>query len=163
MPASERKAHALSVRAFAATDCQQLFVWVNDPAVRAVSFSHGTIGWPEHQAWFSRRLSDPNTRGYMVMSGSACVGQVRFDRSSEGRAVISVSIDASERGQGLGVRAIALGCAAVRALWPHVEIVAYVLPENRASLAAFAAAGFGPPEDCEVNGQPAKRQLLPLP
>lgn len=153
----------LTLRRWGASDCRRIWEWANDATVRAVSFSQEEIPWEDHQRWFAARLQDADTIGYVVLDGERPVGQVRFDLGQDDTAVISVSIDASQRGRGLGHRAIALGCRALHESHPQLEVLAYILPDNRASLEAFSAAGFGPAEDCEYRGTPAKVQRLGAP
>ncbi len=124
------------------TDCRLLWEWVNDPAVRAASFSSEFVAWEDHQAWFTRKLADPLTLMLLARNaGGEAVGQVRFDEEN-GVADIDVSVAPQKRGRGLGEILLREG---LRALWRQTGAQtarARIKPENLASQRAFAAAGF---------------------
>ncbi len=133
----------LSLRPAQREDARLLWNWSNDPTVRQASFSEGAIGWDQHVQWLDDRLSDPDTRLFLVIStGDRPVGQIRFDRDHS-EALISFSLEAGARGSGLSSAAIRLGVSGILDVWPDVsEVVALVRVENTPSIRAFRSAGF---------------------
>jgi UDP-2,4-diacetamido-2,4,6-trideoxy-beta-L-altropyranose hydrolase len=131
----------LTLRPATKRDDRILFKWANDPTVRAASFSTAPIPWPEHLAWLRDRLADPKSRIYIADLAGQPIGAARF--ALEGpRAVISVSLDAEARGQGLGERLIALASHRLLAETDVTGIDAWVRSANTASIRAFLAAGY---------------------
>jgi UDP-2,4-diacetamido-2,4,6-trideoxy-beta-L-altropyranose hydrolase len=131
----------MHIRRATTDDAELLFRWANDPGARAVSFDPRPIAWSDHLHWLARRLADEETLLFIASDADGPVGQVRFDRGGS-IATISVSIDASRRGGGRGQRLIARGVTEAFRTWPIAEIVAWVLPDNAASIGAFERAGF---------------------
>jgi UDP-2,4-diacetamido-2,4,6-trideoxy-beta-L-altropyranose hydrolase len=131
----------MQIRRATIGDASLLFGWANDPAARAVSFDPRPIAWEDHVDWLSRRLAAEDSLLFIADDSDGPVGQVRFDRSGS-IATISVSVDASRRRAGQGKRLIALGATEAFRAWPITEIVAWVLPDNLASIGAFERAGF---------------------
>lgn len=120
-----------------------LWEWRNDPVVRANSFSSNPIPWDEHVSWLREKLVDPHCLIYVVVDEQDIpVGQVRFDTSSEGSAEVAVSIDAKERDRGYGSAALQLACQRVLKEHGIGKVLALVKEDNKASINAFAMAGF---------------------
>jgi UDP-2,4-diacetamido-2,4,6-trideoxy-beta-L-altropyranose hydrolase len=129
-------ASLVSLRPAEASDARQLWEWVNEPHARAMSFTQRPIPWEEHVEWLGAKLRDPDSHIFMAELEGRPVGQVRFDVAGTD-AEIAISVDAVERGRGLGAALIA---AATRRLFetsPTGAIVARVRPENRASAMGF--------------------------
>jgi UDP-2,4-diacetamido-2,4,6-trideoxy-beta-L-altropyranose hydrolase len=63
---------------------------------------------------------------------------LRMDRKGEKGWEVSILIDAARHGRGIGAAAL----AAARRLVPEASLLAEVLPENTASHALFARAGY---------------------
>ena len=133
----------LHLRSARQEDAQLLWRWFNDPTVRRASFSEDAIGWDQHVRWLDDRLSDPDTRLFLVIStDDRPLGQIRFDRDGS-EARISFSLDAGARGSGISSPAIRLGVSAILDAWPDVsKVVALVRVENTPSNRAFRGAGF---------------------
>ena len=82
-------------------DVELFFRWVNEPAVRANSFSTEPIPWESHQKWFEKALADDGVRIYVLMQDNIPVGQVRLV-FEDSKWQISYSIASAYRGQGYG-------------------------------------------------------------
>jgi UDP-2,4-diacetamido-2,4,6-trideoxy-beta-L-altropyranose hydrolase len=96
----------------------------------------------EHAVWFSRALDDPKRLLTIIEVDGVPSGMVRLDRSPDEALSfeISIAVDGRRHGEGIGRAALEL----VRQLAPGADLIATVMPENRSSLALFAAAGFRP-------------------
>lgn len=146
----------LSVRPAVESDREILFAWANDPLTRAQSFSRTPIPWETHCAWLASVLDDPGRLLYLVVApADEPVGQVRFDGSGSGEAVISISLAPAWRGRGLAASAIRLAMDRARRDAGVVRVHAFIRPENRVSRQAFARAGYTEAEETAVHGQPA--------
>ncbi len=131
--------------------------WANDPDTRRQSFNSSPIALETHANWFTRKLIDANAL-LLVFENEAGepVGQVRFERQPEAdmpdEVVISLSVAASFRGQGLAHQLIRQGCAVCWETWGDVSIHAYIKPDNQASMRAFEQAGFTVLHEVNHNG-----------
>lgn len=144
-------------------DAETLWRWRNDPEVRSVSFDENLIPFERHQGWLDRRLQDPNTILWIwEKSSGEPVGQVRFELTEENPAIalISIIVDQSRRGRGLGTALIV--AASDRLLESNIatRIVARIKPGNAPSEKAFRAAGFHAIEPVIANGKMAFQYAL---
>lgn len=145
----------LQLRLFREDDCQLLFFWANDAAVREASFHSDAISWEEHQRWFSERIRDPDTVIYVAENREhKPIGQVRFQLAAE-RATLSVCVAPEVRGAGWGKELIMFSVHALERSHAVKRIDAFVKPENRASIHLFESCGFDRKEGAEVAGQAA--------
>lgn len=124
-------------------DCDLLLAWRNHPTTRANSFSTEEIEPDTHRAWFQKKLEDENCLFLMAEDQGEPVGQIRFDLDGL-NAVISVAVDPARVNRGIGTVLTRLGCRAMIEKWPGAKAVALVKPDNPASAAMFAKAGFTP-------------------
>ncbi len=131
------------LRVVTADDVKRYFDWANDPDTRQQSFNSAPIAWESHEAWFARKLGDPNALLLVYeLENSEPFGQVRFEKQPDGEVIIGVSIDKLSRGRGLASRLIANGCEVCRTVWGNVPVSAYIKPDNQPSIRAFERAGF---------------------
>jgi RimJ/RimL family protein N-acetyltransferase len=144
-------------RAATPADAERMWRWRNDPEVRSVSFNRELIPFDSHQSWLQQRLNDPQSiiRISEDINGMA-VGQVRFELVDEGQtALISIIVDQTRRGRGLGTLLIAAGCQELFKNHTASRIIAQVKPSNAASEKAFRAAGFQAIEPTIIGGKMA--------
>jgi RimJ/RimL family protein N-acetyltransferase len=106
--------------------------------------STARISGDEHQAWFARRLQDPDCLLFIAEEASGLpIGQVRFDVDrARHTAIVSISVDALTRGSGVGRAVLAAGLRAMAGHAPGMTVVADVVQENARSVRLFASAGF---------------------
>ena len=132
----------LNLRKAEKKDARLYFDWANDPEVRRQSFDSRPIAWPEHEAWFARRLDDALL---LVAEDEAGVpaGQVRFERKDAWR--INYSLAAEFRGVGLGAKMLTMAIQELRRRHPDAKLLAEVRTANPASRRVFAALGFAEP------------------
>jgi UDP-2,4-diacetamido-2,4,6-trideoxy-beta-L-altropyranose hydrolase len=149
----------ISLRPATNDDCRRVWEWSNEAAVRAASFRDEPIPWEKHQQWFAARLSDPATKFY-IAEKDAPIGQTRFALGDEGEATISTSLDATQRGRGLGSAVILAACERLFAETRVSRVRAFIKPHNDASLQAFARAGFDRVQDARIEGEAAAQFIL---
>jgi RimJ/RimL family protein N-acetyltransferase len=126
-------------------DAEILYVWRNHPLVVALSTRKITVTWNEHIAWLKSCIGSPDRhRIFIIHSESAgAIGVVRFDRNNDAMARLSIVIDPSHLGCGVGPVSLVEGTQKIFKLWPKLEIVdAQVLADNKRAVRAFQKAGF---------------------
>lgn len=160
--AKEMAAHLFSFRLATAEDAEMLLNWRNDPEVRSVSFNDAAIELDSHIKWLGRRLNDPNTAIWVAENRDRRpVGQVRFELNDSGtQAIVSIIVEQSMRGRGVGKVLIALASEEFFESSSASEIVAQIKPGNVASEKAFKAAGFQLTEPTIVNEKIAIQMKL---
>ena len=130
---------ALAVRPATPADSQLMHEWRNHPQTRAVSHDRDEIAFADHDAWLARALVDPARSLWIARVGGISVGVIRFDRTGDDRAVVSLYLDPALHGLGLG-RAMLL--AGEQAAADGLDIVAEVVEGNTGSARLFASAGY---------------------
>jgi UDP-2,4-diacetamido-2,4,6-trideoxy-beta-L-altropyranose hydrolase len=136
-------ASSLSLRAARVEDAQLYFDWANDPTVRSQSFDGKPIAWPEHAAWFAKRLAD----SVLLLAADEAglpAGQARFE-PREGAWRLSYSMAAEFRGAGLAAKMLDMALQELRRrkVGPAgAKLLAEVKTGNAASRRVFAALGF---------------------
>jgi RimJ/RimL family protein N-acetyltransferase len=132
---------AVSLRRARLADSERLLDWRNDPGTRRWYVHPAHVPLRDHQAWLARKLADRNCRIYIAEARRAPVGQLRLERA--GRAAeVSLSVDGTARGRGVGALMLRRAVAAARREFHATRLVAYVRPENVASAVAFLKAGY---------------------
>lgn len=119
-----------------------LLEWANDREVRRAAFNMHPIAAETHARWYEAKLDSTDTAFFIGERDSCPVGQARVDRWSADAGEIAASIDAPQRGQGLGARLITLAAMRGADRLGVRHIVARVKSENEPSLRAFESAGF---------------------
>ena len=143
-------------------DARLLWQWRNDPEVRSVSFSQDVIPLESHCSWLAKRLDDSDTKIWIAEDHShRPVGQIRFDAHDDGEAgIISIVLDQSVRGRGLGQHLIEKACQAFFDSSSSQEIIAQIKPGNAASERSFRRAGFVAIEPVIIDGKIANQFVL---
>lgn len=110
---------------------------------RATSFDTEPIEESTHWAWYETMRQTVDDLLLVVHDGDGQpIGTVRFRSGERGDARIGVIIAPTRRAAGWGRWAIASGCRAAFQARSYRRILAEIKLDNRASLAAFRAAGF---------------------
>jgi RimJ/RimL family protein N-acetyltransferase len=126
-------------------DAQLRWEWANDPVTRQNSLHSDEIPWESHLEWLKALLANPARALYVVDWLGEDIGTCRFDTTSEG-AIVSIGLAPTHRG--LGLSRPVLTCA-IDHYWltgGRCPIIAYIRPQNTASLRLFKACGFKPVE-----------------
>ena len=155
----------LRLRPVQSLDRRQLWTWANDPSVREGAFSQAPIPWEDHCRWFDDRLANPRGTHFIAFDlEDRPVGQVRFDplgeEASMRKTEISISLDQTARGSGLGTDLLRLACDRLFRTSETETIRALILPDNHASIRAFEKARFVPSGRTRRKGHPALQYTL---
>lgn len=143
-----RGAEGVHLRHARADDGVLLWEWANDPEVRSVSFSSGSIPWEAHVKWFEGKLRQHGCHIFIAEDDEGTpIGQIRFDnmRAGDGResdTKVDISVAKARRGQGLATTLIKLGVQALSREQSSHRVHAFVKPANVASVRAFEKANF---------------------
>jgi UDP-2,4-diacetamido-2,4,6-trideoxy-beta-L-altropyranose hydrolase len=134
-------------------DCRQLWILANDPVTRAASFTDGPIDWSTHVEWFDRVLKSNHRHLFVAENAEGdFAGQIRFD-IEQVEAVVSVAIDPSKRGHGLGAALIHAGTQRCLDEVPSVTVVhAFIRKSNEVSVAVFTKGGYRLAGLTEIRG-----------
>lgn len=132
----------ITLRVAGPADGQQVWHWRNAPAARAASRTTEEIPLAAHLDWYSRAIKNPQRVILIGHSGDEAVGMVRFDQGAEGAWDVSIALDPSRTGRGLGTRLLRRACAWLEADRPVRRFSAAARETNPASLRAFSTCGF---------------------
>ncbi len=136
------KSSDLMIRLATYDDARMIWLWANEPEVRAISFAPGPISWEEHQKWF---LDHRTSNTSFIYIGSDLkgtpLGFVRYDLV-EKEATVSIVIDKEFRGHGYAVGLLKLSLDRFFEDSSAFAVHAYIKDLNHASLSAFSKAGY---------------------
>ena len=125
-------------------DSHAVWRWNNSAAARAVSRRTGSIPIAAHQEWYSERLCAPGHYMWIATADGRDVGVVRIDARGDGAGTVSMVIDHTARGRGIGQQALNIACQRLEALLPGVVLEAWILSKNTGSERCFQRCGFEP-------------------
>jgi RimJ/RimL family protein N-acetyltransferase len=139
----QKSMNNLKIRRAEVSDTIIYFKWVNNPEVRAYSYSSEVISWEDHVNWFSNKINDPNYIFFIFENSSnEKIGQVRFEKIDDQNYLIGVSVASEHRGKGYGSEMLKMSCAKIKNIHSDSIIHAYIKIENNASTFIFEKAGF---------------------
>lgn len=116
--------------------------WASDERMRAFSFNNNPIAYTEHQQWFEAKIIDPHSLYLIAYWEDEPMGSIRFDARAD-TAIISYQVDPAYQGRGFGVSILAEGMRRLTAVFPDIrQMSGRIMPENKASIAAFCRLGF---------------------
>ena len=130
-----------SLRKVTEGDMDLLFKWANDPVVRKWSFSKQPITLEEHKCWFDQKYNDPNTIMWILEESTQPSGVVRFEKSAN-RVLLNYLIAPEARGKKLASKMLLMSIDKLEKFWKGIDIIAYSLPENVASIKSLKKVGF---------------------
>ena len=131
---------ALSFRPAVYEDIGFFFYLSQCPEIRALSGNPASPSWPEHLAWWKRQFA--HSLFYVAQQENGRpVGVIRFEASKTLGIRVSVAIAARFQGNGYGPWLIQQ-TSRLAAFEYRQPIIAEILQENKASIAAFQKAGY---------------------
>lgn len=134
----------LIARTVSLGDADLILEWRNSIDARMMSKNSEPISMIEHYDWLNRWLREEN-RGYfwIYSQGGKSIGYVRLDSTERKQQFeISIFIEASSRGQGMGKMLLEDSIARLSAQENNVFVRASVLNSNLASMKLFNSFGF---------------------
>ncbi|MDO8872708.1 MAG: GNAT family N-acetyltransferase, partial [Methanoregula sp.] len=147
--------NCIKLRKVELSDFKRIWLWINDPLVRSVSFNPQPISLESHVEWFSSALIDPNLVYYIAVDKNAKpFGQARFQIESK-EAVISVLVDPEYRGMSLGSSLIQDATEKFFIETGIEKVKAFIKIGNEISRKAFTKAGYIEHGLRDHNGQNA--------
>jgi UDP-4-amino-4,6-dideoxy-N-acetyl-beta-L-altrosamine N-acetyltransferase len=126
-------------------DSARLFLWRRGPEVDRWMCGRAAATLDEHERWFDRFRSDPDSRGWIIEHDGRPVGFLTLkglagcDRRAEWGWYIGEN---DARGRGVGRAAQALGLDVAFGEFGLNKVFAEVLADNETALKVQAAAGF---------------------
>jgi len=135
------KSDSFLLRKINVGDEKILLNWMNDPEVRKHSFSSNTITQAEHKNWFKSKLCSPNVFFFILENNNRPAGLVRLERE-DNKVLLGYLIASQFRGSGLASKMLKMAMNEVRRHWQNINIFAYTLPGNTASIRSLLKAGF---------------------
>ena len=130
------------LRAALRGDSERVWVWRNDPETRHASLDPEPIPWESHESWFRETLVRTDRRLYIVVADGVDCGVVRLD-VAEAEAAVSIHLAPEARYRGIGTAALRAVVGEAFDGLGLLRVLGTIKPDNQASLAAFAKAGFG--------------------
>lgn len=121
-------------------DAAMAFAWRNDPATRAQAHDSGPLTMSGHQAWWDTAIKAPHRHLLVAYKDQVAVGILRLDRTGLS-AEVSIYLDPSRTGQGLGKKVLRAGLQYARSLGLDT-LTASIKESNIASRSAFVSVGF---------------------
>lgn len=145
-PGPDAARGGVGVRAARPEDRDRILAWRNNPVIVGLGASQRTVAREEHEAWFQRVLDRSREHLlYVIVADGEDAGVVRFDRTGEDAAIITVYVVPERIGRGVGASATRHALAACFEAWPALEVVrAEVRCDNARALKAFRGYGFAP-------------------
>jgi UDP-2,4-diacetamido-2,4,6-trideoxy-beta-L-altropyranose hydrolase len=147
----------LKLRTAAFEDYKIIWNWHNDPEVKSVALAIPNRSMDEFGFEFQTAVASRNTNFWMVenVAGNP-IGYARFDDiDGERPPKISIIVDHSQRGRGVGTALISQASEKFFRETNHSSIVAQIRSGNIASEKAFRTAGFSGIQPVIVNGKMA--------
>jgi RimJ/RimL family protein N-acetyltransferase len=122
-------------------DGDRILAWRNERDAVVNSESGTAVAEADHRRWFGARLDDPATKLWIGEVDDVPIGMVRVDVRS-GVGTVSVAVDGSRRGEGVGSRLLGALVDELRGDVQVTALEARIRPENVASIKAFERNGF---------------------
>lgn len=133
----------IKVRNAKKKDCKDIFKWRNNQITREMSHTSEVINWDKHYEWYCNSL-DMESRILLICENSCNekIALVSFN-ISELKAVISINLNPTQRGKGLGRLCLTKSIEVFYIEFSEIKnLLAEIKKENIASKKIFLAAGF---------------------
>ncbi len=150
----------LIIREATINDAEILFNLSNEETVRENSINRNKIEWNNHIKWLKEKIESSNYIIFLFFDASKFIGQVKFE-IEDNEAVISISIAKEFRGKKLSLALLQKGISRFLLNNKNVEkIIAFIRPQNQASIKSFTKVGFVFSELVEINDDQFNKYLL---
>ncbi len=125
-------------------DAKLLFKFINLEEIRKYSFSREKIDYNEHIDWFNKKIESKDSLIIIAENKDEdlFIGQVRYDKISKDIAEVSIYLNPSLSGNGLGPKLLKYTYNLAFDLLNIKEIIAHIKRNNLISIKAFKKAGF---------------------
>lgn len=127
----------ISFRPATIQDADLLFEWRNDPETRKNSVSESQVTYPEHQAWLTKTLQNPDKKLYIAELERNLVGTVRLEKRTADQWELSWTVSPEMRGFGIGKWMVKKATELT-----EKDLIAKIKSENTASMEIAKFAGF---------------------
>jgi UDP-2,4-diacetamido-2,4,6-trideoxy-beta-L-altropyranose hydrolase len=152
--------YSIRMRPVEKSDCDRIFLWINDDKVRKNSFHPEKISIEDHKQWFSSVFKEKKLEYYIALDMyNRPIGQARFKIEGED-AVISILLDNDHRGMNLGSKLIRIATTKFFDDTRIKKVHAYIKTTNEKSLKAFIHAGYTPNGYHNVEGKLAHHLII---
>ena len=131
----------ISLRKINIKDEDLLFHWANDSDVRKSSFNKKSITSDRHKTWFKQKLSDKNVLIWILENENSPAGMVRLEKEGD-IILLNYLIAPDYRGKKLASKMLKMAMVELKNYWRNVNVLAYTLPKNIASIKSLENAGF---------------------
>ena len=125
------------------SDCEDLWIWRNDPYSREMSLEIGKISWDSHRKWFQNCLKDRKKKIFIgkTLNGEK-IGMCRFDNDKKTKEV-EVSINLAKKFRGKKFSQLFLKNAIeLFTKTKNFTLKATIKKKNLASIKCFTNCGF---------------------
>lgn len=139
-------------------DCEQVYQWQKQPFLRQYFTVPDIPTFIEHKLWFSKALSSKNHQLYIIYNQGIAVGSLRLDSKKEKSYEISILIEPSSQGKGIGLSAL----KQLPTIVNSATIIANVHRENKASHKLFISANFHPLSSTSYGLRIEKNKIKPI-
>lgn len=142
----------ISIRCINQDDIYLTFEWANDEKTRKNSFSTDTISFDRHVIWFSNKLNDTNAIYLICEVDNTPAALIRFDKQND-CYVVGLSIDKKFRGMKLAPLFLRIGLKYIYTELQRSNVIAFIKPNNSASIKSFQRAGFTFCKEVLINSE----------
>ena len=88
------------------SDCEVIYQWQSNKAVRKYFKQPTPPTWEEHLTWFNNNISASNSMLYVINSYGTAAGVLRLDQQHESEYTLSILIEPNYQGKGLALLAL---------------------------------------------------------
>ncbi|OGJ09765.1 hypothetical protein A2356_02170 [Candidatus Nomurabacteria bacterium RIFOXYB1_FULL_39_16] len=135
--------HKITIRPAVWKDIWEIYRLSNSPEVRAVSIQNHNIIKDEHESWYRNKLNERDSHIFVISNlDDKFIGTIRLDKSGSNKFTLSIILDQSFRGFGIGPMAISQVVGIMSQKYPNYQIAAFAKEGNLASIKTLRKSGF---------------------
>jgi L-amino acid N-acyltransferase YncA len=141
----------LTYRTLLSSDMQLIFEWNNDVQTRKNSFQSDAIQIEQHKVWFSKKIADKKAYYLIALFDKLPIALIRYD-VSDIHTSVGITVSNDYRGKGLSSQLLKESALLYFSQFKN-PLLAYIKPENIASIKSFEKAGYVYIRDEMVSNQ----------